>query len=193
MQAMNSTDIAGDFVVGIAAGTEGPRISLPAQPAVSDWEREVDSFLAELSTVQEQVLTMLARKRQALIAGDHTELATIGEEEQQILTRLADCHRRRAELLEHAGGHGLPSDSIQSLASALPAASRQELKAKVAHATARTQLLRHQSLTNWLLVQRTLVHLAQTIEIIATGGRTRPTYGSGAPAGENGSLLDQAG
>ena len=47
-------------------------------------------------------------------------------------------------------------------------------------AAERSRLLQHQSLTNWVLVQRSLLHLSQLIEIIATGGRPKPTYGNGS-------------
>ena len=95
MQATNSSELPGNFPVSLPPTPEAAAISLPPSPATSDWEREVDRFLAELSAVQEQVLQMLGRKRQALIAGDHQELAKLGTDEQAILSRLGDCHRRR--------------------------------------------------------------------------------------------------
>jgi hypothetical protein len=52
--------------------------------------------------------------------------------------------------------------------------------------------LQHQSLTNWVLVQRTLLHLSQLIEIIATGGRLKPTYGKGSDHQAGGALVDRA-
>ena len=63
---------------------------------------------------------------------------------------------------------------------------------QVKDASAKMLLLRHQSLTNWVLAQRALVHLSQMIEIIATGGRMQPTYGNGAPSFATGNLVDHA-
>ncbi len=40
--------------------------------------------------------------------------------------------------------------------------------------------------------QRTVLHLSQLLEIIATGGRAQPTYGKGRSADCGGALLDQA-
>ena len=60
------------------------------------------------------------------------------------------------------------------------------------------RLLQHHSLTNWVLVQRTLIHLSQVLEIIATGGRLKPTYGkddsadSGGFPGRSGGLANLA-
>ena len=59
-------------------------------------------------------------------------------------------------------------------------------------ATARMRLLQHHSLTNWVLVQRTLIHLSQMLEIIATGGRLKPTYGKDDSVNSGGFLVDQA-
>jgi hypothetical protein len=56
----------------------------------------------------------------------------------------------------------------------------------------RSRLLQHQSLTNWVLVQRTLLHLSQMIEIIATGGRPKPTYEKGPGSNSGGALVDRA-
>jgi hypothetical protein len=43
-----------------------------------------------------------------------------------------------------------------------------------------------------VLVQRSLLHLSQLIEIIATGGRPQPTYGNGPERQNCGSLVDRA-
>ena len=54
------------------------------------------------------------------------------------------------------------------------------------------RLLQHQSLTNWVLAQKALLHVAQMLEIIATGGRLKPTYGKDAwPRTPRGRLVDQ--
>ena len=56
----------------------------------------------------------------------------------------------------------------------------------------RTRVLRHHSLTNWVLVQRTLIHLSQMLEIIATGGEMQPTYGKEESVHARGALVDRA-
>jgi hypothetical protein len=67
-------------------------------------------------------------------------------------------------------------------------AGSSHLPAAIDEARSRTRLLQHQSLTNWVIIQRTLLHLSQVIEIIATGGRMQPTYDKN-PA--RGALVDQ--
>jgi hypothetical protein len=92
--------------------------------------------------------------------------------------------------LARAGADGLPADSIRSLAGRLPGGSG--MQAAVREAAERSRLLQHQCLTNWVLVQRSLVHLSQMIEIIATGGRPKPTYGKGSERAPSGALVDRA-
>jgi hypothetical protein len=52
------------------------------------------------------------------------------------------------------------------------------------------RLLQHHSLANWVLAQRSLLHVAQMLEIIATGGRLQPTYGNGESSMSGGALVD---
>ena len=126
-----------------------------------------------------------------LVASDREGLLALGAEEQQLIERLQGCLRRREELLQQAAVQGLPSQSIRSLAGSLPEAQRVPLTAEIQKASAQARLLQHHSLTNWMLVQRTLIHLSQMLEIIATGGRLRPTYGKDHVDSDHGSLLNQ--
>jgi FlgN protein len=127
-----------------------------------------------------------------LVTSDHEALRGMAVREQQLLDRLQSCHDRRQQLLSRASDEGLPADSIRTLSEHLPADSRSELQASIRAAADRSRILQHQSLTNWVLVQRTLVHLSQMIEIIATGGRSRPTYGKGSDRAASGALVDRA-
>ena len=145
------------------------------ETATSDWENEISEFLGELSRVQGKLLALLEKKRSRIAAGDHTGLEGLAEEEQQLLEELKS-ERRWSELLEASLPHG----------------PRTRLNSDVVAARNRTRLLRHQSLANWVLVQRSLLHLSQMLEIIATGGRGAPTYEKGGRRPGGGSLIDQA-
>ena len=157
-----------------------------------NWEGEIGGLLGELAEVQTALLGTLSEKRLLLAAGDHVALTAMGDRESQLAQRLQACHERRQQLLARANDSGLPSDSIGSLSERLPAESRDRVQASIREATGRTQLLQHQSLANWVLVQRSLLHLSQLIEIIATGGRPKPTYGKGSDCGASGALVDRA-
>ncbi len=155
------------------------------------WDSQLTAFLSDLSSVQDASLELLTRKRKLLVASDREGLLALGAEEEQLIERLQGCLRRREELLHQAAGQGLPSESIRSLAGALPKAQRVPLSAEIQKAASQARLLQHHSLTNWLLVQRTLIHLSQMLEIIATGGRRKPTYGKEHVDSNHGTLLNQ--
>jgi flagellar biosynthesis/type III secretory pathway chaperone len=156
------------------------------------WEPELAKFLNDLMSVQEDTLGMLSRKRQMLVTADTAGLAAIVPEEESLIQRLQECQQRREDLLRRAEQAGLPSKSLQALTHALPKSQRDTLSPNMKSAVARARLLHCESLTNWLVVQKTLLHLSQMLEIIATGGRIQPTYGEDGTAAVSGSLVDRA-
>mgnify|MGYP002625234096 CR=1 FL=1 len=158
----------------------------------TDWETAIVDLLDELSTVQEELLAALVSKRDVIAQGDVEQLKTLQEHEQELGQRLQACHDRRAELLTEAARQGLPGDSISRLASALPANERKQLGETVQQVSAKTHLLRHHSLANWVLAQRSLLHLSQLLEILATGGKTKPTYSKEESPHARGNLVDRA-
>ncbi len=156
------------------------------------WESEVAGFLTHLSSVQEKTLDVLVRKGKLLAAADLAGLAAIAGEEEDLVAGLQECLRQREELLEHARREGLPAKDIRSLTHAVTGRAPSQVKDQVRQATHRGRLLQHHSLVNWVLVQKTLIHLSQLLEIIATGGSLQPTYHRGGPAPAGGALIDRA-
>jgi hypothetical protein len=165
--------------------------TLPDESSLYDWEQELGELLTLLSGTQGELLALLSEKRDLLVRGDLPGLATIQPREEAIIAQLQICQLRREELLGRAAQEGLPNDSLHSLTQALPNQASPTIRASINEAELRTRLLRHHSLTNWVLVQRTLLHLSQMLEIIATGGQPQPTYGKGATS-RGGGLVDQA-
>jgi flagellar biosynthesis/type III secretory pathway chaperone len=166
------------------------------QPTMTDHddalECDIAGLLSELAGVQGDLLVLLSQKRERIAAGDGAALAAFAEREQALIDRLQACQQRRQQLLDQAAADGLPADSIHSLAKSLPAERRSRMQADIEQARHRSRILQHDCLTNWVLVQRTLLHLSQLIEIIATGGRMKPTYGNGSERQNSGSLVDRA-
>lgn len=156
------------------------------------WETELTELLGELSSAQDELLGVLNRKLELLAVADAVGMEKLLPTEEALADRLQNCYQRRLEMLDRAKQHGLPADSLRSLTGAIPGERRKVLQAQVDQAAGKSRLLQHQSLTNWVVVQRTLLHLAQLLEIIATGGRLRPTYGKDETAGSGGALLDHA-
>jgi len=155
-------------------------------------ETDIAGLLSDLTAVQTDLLSVLSHKRGLLAKGDSAGLGSMAEEEEKLAARLQACHDRREQLLAQAATAGRPSDSIRSLSKSLPAESRNRLRGDLEQAQQRSRLLQHECLTNWVIVQRTMLHLSQLIEIIATGGRMKPTYGEGSDRQDHGALVDQA-
>lgn len=170
---------------------ETPNV-LPMKPPTEpdDWDAPLSALLEDLTATQTELLDVLRRKRERIVASDHDGLKQIQPDEERLAERLADCQQRRQGLLDAAREQGLPSDNLRSLAGALP--SGRGLRPKLRSAQSQARLVRHESLTNWVLVQRTLLHLSQMIEIVATGGRPAPTYDKSGKSAAGGVLMDRA-
>jgi hypothetical protein len=169
-----------------------------APPAKIDWEQAITQLLAELSGIQQELLAVLAEKRLRLANVDVAGMGELQTREHSLLERLQACHTQREALLAAAKSEGLPADSMTSLAktaiatgsSAGNSAGGEKLRKELASTASRMRLLQTQSLTNWVVAQRSLLHVSQLLEIIATGGRLQPTYGVGEGVHARGGLVD---
>lgn len=141
------------------------------------WETQLAALLDELFNVQSELLQLLQAKQQALARADLVQMVDLHPREAQLADRLAQCHRRRQELLSAARQDGLAMENLGDLASCAAPGNADKLGSRVKQIAARMRLLQHQSLANWVLAQRALLHVSQVLEIIATGGRMQPTYG----------------
>jgi hypothetical protein len=158
----------------------------------TSWESQLAGLLERLSAAQRELLSLLATKRELLVRRDHQGLAMLTEREGQLSEELRACHAERERLLAEADSQGLPHGSLEDLSAVLPGRRGVALAGSVEEARQRARLIRHECLTQWVAVQRTVLHLAQMLEIIATGGRSQPTYGNSRTAERGGALIDQA-
>lgn len=158
----------------------------------SGWESQLSVLLNDLLSVQSRFLGLLERKRQLLAAEDLDGLQLLSSEEEELSAELQACVARRAELLRMVRDEGIAADNLRSLAERLAPAERTAVEPQLRRAAAQARLLRHESMVHWVVVQRTLLHLTQLLEIIATGGKLQPTYGRGEPVACTGGLVDRA-
>jgi flagellar biosynthesis/type III secretory pathway chaperone len=154
-------------------------------------ERQLGALLEDLSQVQAQLLDVLARKRECMATGNLLAMQDMQPEEEALASRLQEFQNRRAELLAAASDQGLRANNLGELATAMRQGRGGELRKQVKDATSRMRLLQHQSLTNWVIAQKSLLHLSQMLEIIATGGRLKPTYGKDHSGHAGGVLVDR--
>lgn len=159
---------------------------------VTHADHQLAELLNDLLGIQGRFLDLLGRKRQMLLSNDVEGMTALGPQEEELSAELQSCVRRREELLAQARREGVAADNLQALARRLPEDRRAAVEPHLRQAVAQSKLLRHESLVNWVVVQRTLLHLAQLLEIIATGGRLQPTYGREEPVASTGGLVDRA-
>jgi ATP phosphoribosyltransferase len=144
-----------------------------------DWEAEIGQLLEDLSSAQHELLEVLGEKRALLARGDVPALASAQHRELSLVERLKACQQRREDLLAVARQEQRPADSVAALAASMPGGSREKLGKQVKQSRLQMRLLQNETLTNWVLAQRLLLHVSQMVEIIATGGRMKPTYAEG--------------
>lgn len=156
------------------------------------WETELADFLTELSAVQEETLQVLARRREMLVAPNVDGLTAVGKQEEEVIGKLEGCLHRRQSLLKRAAEEGRPSENLRKLTETLPGGrAKTELRDLTHTAIHRARLLQHNGLVNWVIAQRAVLHLSQILEIIATSGRMRPTYGKEERIAASGALVDR--
>jgi hypothetical protein len=160
------------------------------QTGQMDWESDLASLLGELTSVQTELLSVLEAKRERMGNNDIDGTAELRPRAELLLDRLQTCHNRRTELLRAVSDEGRPAATLGKLATRATRENRGKLTRQVKDASLRMRLLQHHSLANWVLAQRSLLHVAQMLEIIATGGRLQPTYGSGESPVSGGALVD---
>lgn len=164
----------------------------------ASWDANVASLLERLSTAQSGLLSLLASKRELIMKKDHQALQSLAPEEAALSAELAACHQQRELLLARAAREGLPGKTLTDACENLPADASAALAKPLADARQQSELIRHECLAQWVIVQRTVLHLSQMLEIVATGGRAKPTYDNGPSQrkptmrASSGSLMDKA-
>lgn len=161
-----------------------------SQPSI-DLENETASFLQQLSDVQADLLSVLHLKREQMVANDIEAMQETLGSEQALLERLEQLRDSRQLLLANARGKGLPSDSMHSLARALDTDEMGNLSQKAHSAKDTMRHIQNETLTNFVLAQQTVLHLSQLLQIIATGGKIKPTYEAENASNQGGTLVDQ--
>jgi flagellar biosynthesis/type III secretory pathway chaperone len=156
-----------------------------------DWEADLTDLLDELSNVQTELLDVLSAKRESMASNDMQQMVDLHPRAEALCDRLRSCHQRREDLLATANAQGLSANTLGGLATTLARDPRGKVDKQLSAASSRMRLLQHQSLANWVLAQRTILHLSQLLEIIATGGQLQPTYSRDESSDSCGALVDR--
>jgi hypothetical protein len=165
----------------------------PVNNNAHDWHQHISALLNELTGTQDELLQLLTQKREAMVASDMEAMEGLQERELQLGQTLQEIQDRRQQLLNQAKEQGLPADNLGAVLASVGDDENGGVGRHMQKAQSRSRVLQEHTLTNWVLAQKSLLHLSQLLEIIATGGRITPTYGEEAPATHSrGSLIDEA-
>jgi len=154
-------------------------------------EQEVMEYLHTLSSVQEELLELLVAKREAISAGDIEQLNELGDRELSVQRKMADLQVHREQILAIASEAGTVCESLEDLVTSGDRAESSSLVEDVREAKQRMRSLQHETLTNWVVEQTSLLHVSRMLEIIARGGRLQPTYSKSGNALNCGTLVDR--
>lgn len=154
-------------------------------------EQEVLTYLETLSQVQGELLGLLVAKREAISTGEVEQLAELGVREVEVQDKMAQLQVRRSEILSNANDDGITCETLEDLVGSANSADSAVLGHEVKEAKQRMRLLQHETLTNWVVEQTSLLHVSRLLEIIACGGRLQPTYGKGGIPQNRGTLVDR--
>lgn len=169
-------------------------LNMIAEQLPADWDSDFTSLLDELTNVQTELLAVLEQKRRLLGQMDSDGLEAIQGREGALVERLQRCQEQRQVLLDQATAVGMPAPNLRTLAQARGSERHRATAPRLQQAQMQARLLQHHALTNWVIAQKTLLHLTHLLEIVATGGRLQPTYGQiGEPAPASGLLFNHAG
>lgn len=155
------------------------------------FESEIVALLDDLSNVQDELFLVLREKRERMAGRDVQSMEVLQSREDLLCERLQSCHTRRADLLRQASAAGVRADNLGDLAASIEMRREGQIGKQVRESGAKMRLLQNESLSNWVLAQRSLLHISQLLEIIATGGKLQPTYQKGDSVLANGGLVDQ--
>lgn len=159
-----------------------------SEASAVDWESSTAEVLQELTSVQDELIEVLGTKRSQMVARDISGMEATQARELELIRRLEQLRDARRDLLASAQKHGMPSDSIESLAAMADGAEGENLREIASSAKRRMRTIQNETLVNFVLAQRSVLHLSQILQIIATGGKLQPTYGQGDSAQTNAQL-----
>lgn len=133
-------------------------------------------FLKQLVNAQDATISVLQRKQKLLVKPNQGGLEAIAGEEKSVLQKLEEIQQRREEILTQGRKQGIEAESLQELCEKmLP--NHFDCQRLIVSAGQRSRQIRYIALSNWSMTQRSMIHLAQMLEIIETKGQGKTTYG----------------
>ncbi|MCG6156866.1 flagellar export chaperone FlgN [Rubinisphaera margarita] len=165
----------------------------PASPPLTGFQREIETLLIDLVTVQRQLSDVQTAKKQVLISRELEQLDQLQQTERQHQQRLNQLLGLRQHLMENMRRGGIIGNSLYQQCHHQGWLQEGRLASLFREARQLGMELRQQSWSLWTLAQKASRYYTAALELIAQGGNQQPTYeqhpqNSGGSTG--GALLD---
>ena len=137
---------------------------------------EIRQFLHGLERAQEELSTLYAEKRTALIHGRSDDLMRIAQTESTLADTLKSLLDRRGQILDQARRSGVDADSILTLVGAAGGDDRVVLEPRIQQLRRSADELRRETWIHWIIAHRAYSHYSELLELVAHSGKNSPTY-----------------
>ena len=136
---------------------------------------DLQNFLHQLAEAQEQTVAVLRKKQAILVKPSKEAIALITVEEEEALEKMQEALKRREIILTTARLQNIPGETIEQLCEHFfpRNVEIQKLLDTVKHRTHQIQLLAY---TNWTMSRKSMIHIAQILELLETRGQGKTTY-----------------
>ncbi|MDR0391349.1 MAG: flagellar protein FlgN [Planctomycetaceae bacterium] len=141
-------------------------------------------FLSQLTEVQELAISVLGEKQVFLVDSGNLELEEVSVREGELVTRLREIQDKRQAILRRAEKSGTKAESITVLCQLL-FPTNLNLRKQINDAKQRSRQIHFLALSNLTMMQRSISHLGQIMELIETRGLGKTTYPNTAIKSDN--------
>jgi len=132
-------------------------------------------FLKRLVEAQDQMLAVLREKQAILVHPAKEAIALISVAEEKALEKMQRILEQREELLTAARLQNIPGNSIEQLCGHLFPRNI-DVHKLLNESRHRTQQIGLLAYTNWTMSRKSLIHIAQILELLETRGQGKTTY-----------------
>jgi hypothetical protein len=138
-------------------------------------KNDILDFLKRLVETQNKMLAVLQKKQKVLVQPEKNLLSAVTAEEKEAAEEMQQILQRREELLTSARLQNIAGNSIERLCEHFFSRNF-EVQRLLDETKHRTQQIRFLAYTNWTMTRKSMVHIAQILEMLETRGEGKATY-----------------
>ncbi len=154
------------------------------------WLDDVGRFALTLDQTQQDLLTILRSRRQALVDQVPFSLERFNEAGRQAALRLQALGKWRQRLLDEAHRDGRAGETLVETLAEPATLTGDQLRGQLLAVQQRFEEIRREAWIEWVVTQRSSAYFHDVLELVAQGGIESPVYGEQGTSG--GAMLDAA-